>query len=279
MDEEIIYLKTSARILTLMKMGVKRVLLCLLTPFRVFEEIGISPDPIGPVIVLSFVVLLHVLVRPVVYSKLSILQLEGNFSTTPSVEEIQGVFLVKMVNKSIELSELIKSHSYVNTYTPPLSAYSLYQVLSFMLLWALTYVLSLILVKLFGGYSSSLAVASMYVQMIKVVEEALKLASTSFLFSKVGNIVIALPKGVKGVEMDIIVKYALSKAMEIRDPVTAQCISAVGLFLILWNIVVLTAMFNSSAKVGLKYSIISAIICYLLSLLLHAPIMGLIMQS
>jgi len=276
MEGEIVYMKTSIRMMTILKMGIRRILLCPITPFKIFEEIGISPDPIGPVMILSLVIVLHVLVRPMAYSKLAILLIDGNFSTTLEIKRIDNTLLLNSVNRSISPLDLVGVQSYIDAYAPPLSKYSLYYVISFIILWTIMYSLSLILAKLLGGYPTPLGVATMYTQIVRVISEALALVPILSLSYGVKDVVVVLPKGVKGMSLDILIKYVLSRAIELKEPMISQCISAIGLFLTLWNIVILIAMFSSSTRMELKYSIISAIACYFLTILIHGPVMSVI---
>ena len=275
--EEIVFLTPEeSKLKRALKNGLKRILMVVINPFATYEEIGIEPEFFGPSILILLSLLFSFLDKyssfiSAYYTRTSLMSI-----TKPSTSTLMGYFIVNYVsNQTINLSEIKTAPSLTILMK---AADSILMLALFGLAMRLVplYLVSFLLASVLKGDTRGMLPGICYTLSPLVLQQGINIVLKKMYLSSLKGIIVVLPKDISPARDARLISSAINLYLTLQGSYV-QLVSLVNWFFILWQLVLLIALFIGICKFGVVKSIALTIATYVLVSIALMPIYKAIM--
>ncbi|RLE82777.1 MAG: hypothetical protein DRJ51_00430 [Thermoprotei archaeon] len=256
----------------LIKTAFKRIFTIMVSPFTTFDDINARPETMGPALLMVFASLLQLLLRYSISQKLHLSFYQGDV-ITPLTQVKNGNITVVYVNSTA----IMRTHV---PYSEILEAQGAYIASTLLMLplafWLLMYAITWIVAKILKGNTENLVPASGYILVIPFASNLVQAIILSFFLQDVNKVILALPLSASQHlgYLETLIVSSLILALRAKAGFMEITLKCFEVFLHLWTIVLLVALYNGAVQLSIKKSIVLAIVSGVLFYLLYSFIVN-----
>ncbi len=263
MSEEIVYLAPEK--ITPSKLfarAFKRIFMVIISPFSTYEEISTSPEIIGPLVLVFINVLLTVIDRFFLHNYVTYFRVELGETIRPYVFVKDSVIYV-LFNRNVTVPSLENLKDGISLFYQYFAWIIGFYALDFFARLMLTYFIAFIIISLLKGSIHGLFSGVGYSLSVYMVQSIVVMLLKHCFPKELTKIVVTLPLKPNFLNDEVIVTRAINIWIASQKSL-ALTISAFNWFILLWQLVVLTALFIGIGRLSTIKAIISAIVTSLL---------------
>ena len=279
-DEErvIFFAPGESRLKRQIKNGIKRTLMVIVSPFTTYEEISLEPEFIGPSILILLSILFSFLDRYSLfmctyYFRANLTEISG-----PNVTTIEGYFVVNYVsNQTVTLSEvkLLSSLTVLMNSISPLLLMTLFGLAMRLIPLCL---ISYLLTSIMKGMTRGILPGICYTLSPLVVQQAVNIILKRVYLSSLKGVIVILPKDISFARDEKLILNAINLWLTTQTSYL-QIASLINWFFMLWQLVLLVALFMGIGKFGAVKAIALTIVAYVLVSIALMPMYTTILGS
>lgn len=267
-ESEIVYLAPKRS--SVLKEALKRIIMVVISPFSTYDDIGVSPEILGPLIIVLLQVLFAVLFKYLLYLHIGIVRLSFEKVTEPKINVINDTLYV-CYNANLTLPPKATVSSSLNLFINYISWLILFSFLAVGIRWLIIGLVVYFLIILFRGETRGIASGTGYLLSVSLVQLIITGLLQNYYPKNINSVVVVLPAKVNVLRDAILVNRALLEWFA-RSVYLLKYLSLINWFMILWQGVLMVALFMGIAKLSGTKSIIAAIIAIIASSLILSPI-------
>ena len=271
-ESEIIYLAPKRS--SVLKEALKRIVMVIISPFSTYDDIGVSPEMLGPLILVLLQVLFAVLFKYLLYLHIGIVRLNFEKVTEPKINVINDTLYV-CYNTNLTLPPKATVSSSLNLFINYISWLILFSFLAVGIRWLIIGLVVYFLIILFKGETRGIASGTGYLLSVSLVQLIITGLLQNYYPKNINSVIVVLPAKANVLRDAILVNRALLEWFA-RSVYLLKYLSLINWFMMLWQGVLMVALFMGIAKLSGTKSIIAAIIAIIASSLILSPITGLL---